>query len=81
MRKLTGLMVMLLLAVAGNAAGSDKLLTVTITGLGRVASNPPGIDCTFSEGAYSGVCSNFFETNASVALYAEGVGYGHKPGQ
>ena len=81
-------MLLLLLATAGSAMGVSMIepdpgptpvpmigvqLTVTITGDGRVVSNPAGIDCTFSGGAFSGDCSNVFAANESVALYAEGI--------
>lgn len=79
MRKPIAWMLMLLLATAGSVMGADipmlmgVQLTVTLTGEGRVVSNPAGIDCTFSGAAYAGDCSAFFALNASVALYAEGI--------
>ena len=43
-----------------------RTLTVTISGLGTVTSNPAGINCTNGEGE----CSHAFQIDRSVALLA-----------
>jgi hypothetical protein len=50
-----------ILTIAGGGTG---------TGSGRVASTPPGIDCTITNGATSGTCAAAFANNSSVQLAA-----------
>jgi len=53
--------------MAGSATSGPHMLSVSITGSGRVMSIPPGIDCP-------AVCSAAFEQGSSVTLAASPLG-------